>query len=437
MSLEQTSSEALDKLAAGDPMAAFQSFRGVLKHPAESLDSTEKFSQALAVFGQISAQIAGEEFAATINKAAQQPDDPQALYDLGYALYEQSLFDVASTVLTRADSIVPGDPAIVSELVACLEGSQRCHEAVEVLQRYPDLVTGGPMFSYLLAFNGLMIGDIDLCRSTFAALQKMPLADENERAMAERIETFLNRADSVKEICSLDFHDLPGWHFVLTGGLLTLLSPYGYPDPMSGRFALIQDNYSTCREGIVRLQKVIAQRKLQPQVVYALADHDSQIFATAVGMMLGLPVSQYLEEGCDKPGIIVAYDFSNAQLVGALAEKIADQILFAHSLNWTEASPVVPEVVTQLHQTLIAPWGRTMKVNQETNQMETADPDERPVEEIAKDIINATPYEVEADGEESEIPSIPSALVDLVPFAEAHGRVRFYENSPVKSNRFA
>jgi len=47
-------------------------------------------------------------------------------------------------------------------------------------------------------------------------------------------------------VTSLDRQDLRGWHYVLTGGILASLSPYGFDDGMTGRWAYLSDSVSRC-----------------------------------------------------------------------------------------------------------------------------------------------------------------------------------------------
>jgi hypothetical protein len=43
-------------------------------------------------------------------------------------------------------------------------------------------------------------------------------------------------------VTSLDRQDLRGWHYVLTGGVLGSLSPYGFDVGMTGRWAYVSDS---------------------------------------------------------------------------------------------------------------------------------------------------------------------------------------------------
>ncbi len=80
-----------------------------------------ELQRGMGAFGQVAAAVAGSELAGKVHRVVARPDDPQALYDAAYALYEAGVFGVAATLLHRANGIAPGQKGIVTELAACLE----------------------------------------------------------------------------------------------------------------------------------------------------------------------------------------------------------------------------------------------------------------------------------------------------------------------------
>ena len=59
----------------------------------------------------------------------------------------------------------------------------------------------------------------------------------------------LARAGTARAVTSLDRQDLRGWHYVLTGGVLASLSPYGF-DAMTGRWAYLSDSVAGCADAL-------------------------------------------------------------------------------------------------------------------------------------------------------------------------------------------
>jgi hypothetical protein len=179
---------ALETAERGDAHEAFGTFRWTLEYPGQFGDDPERWRDALTVFARIATALAGDEFAALAHRAARAPDDTQALYDLGYGLIEQGLNGMAATVLARANLLCPSQEPIVTELACALERDLRFHEACRILIEQSFLCR------YLLAYNGLMTGDLIEPRQLLRSLG--PGDDANLAAMVARIKGMLTRADA-------------------------------------------------------------------------------------------------------------------------------------------------------------------------------------------------------------------------------------------------
>jgi hypothetical protein len=58
----------------------------------------------------------------------------------------------------------------------------------------------------------------------------------------EKVWRMLARADVARRVTPLDLRDLRGWHYVLTGGILGCLSPWGFDAGMTGRWDHVADS---------------------------------------------------------------------------------------------------------------------------------------------------------------------------------------------------
>ncbi len=116
-------SGAREALAAGDAAAAWRALAPApaLSWPGHAVQERAELQRGMGAFGQVAAAVAGSELAGKVHRVVARPDDPQALYDAAYALYEAGVFGVAATLLHRANGIAPGQKGIVTELAACLE----------------------------------------------------------------------------------------------------------------------------------------------------------------------------------------------------------------------------------------------------------------------------------------------------------------------------
>jgi len=139
MELESALRDAEAALTGGDPQRAFSALRPALRFPAAPADSAA-WARGLALLARIGGAIAGPSFAATAGAAAGEPDNPKALFDLGYLLYEEGLFDLAAAALDRAHGLEPARAVILTELVSALEHMGLNAVARDRLRAAPGLV---------------------------------------------------------------------------------------------------------------------------------------------------------------------------------------------------------------------------------------------------------------------------------------------------------
>lgn len=436
---DEIKQQTITALEAGDFDAAFRGFRGAIARNYRLLDGSEsQFIDAFDIFAQISNHFANDEFVGKVRAVVAQPSDVQSLYDLGYMLYEEGLPDIGATVLARADEVAPGTPAIISELVTSLEATNQCSAAVDVLQKYPQLTSSQFFPAYQLAFNSVMSGQLDTAQSAFETASKLATTDDDV-FMHKRIQGFLDRATTLGSVTPLDMNDLRGWHYVTTGGLLTHVSPFGYPEPMRGRYAMLQDSISTIRHGILDLHRIIQRKQLNIDRVVALNDRDSQIVGSAVAKALELPLQPWSSTAQASNTVVVAYDLSaidDLTPYERLRTREPGELLFSHALCWVRSCPISPDVVTLLHQFNTAPWEPQMRHDPEATEPTYSDTDERPASVIADEIVSATADPNE--GGDEDAPPLTDAFLDAISEFPTRAVTReiFWESSPVKSAQF-
>lgn len=429
-----TARKALD---ADAPMDAFGALRFFLASP-DLADETDHWRDTWLLFGEIADAIVGPPLGDHARRAADEPTNENALYDLGYEAIEVGLPDLAAGVLHRVNALQPGEERFVTEYVAALESLGRNDLAVEVLDESPALLEESFMCRYLLAFNAIMTGD-----PSRAASLDLESTTGEEQFMSDRIARFLARIDGLGEYSALDEDDLRGWQFVTTGSLLLHLSPYGYDEGMNGRYAFVQDSYEMCRAGLDRLKLVLDEWDAAPPRVFHLGDRGSRILAAAAASLLDVPLAAFPEDGTDRQGLVVAYDLAavDPAMLYALHQKRPAQPLFAHAVCWTSPPPFAPDVHTLQYQSNVAPWDERMQYDAESEEMKTVAPDDAPAEEHAERIVESSPPPSEFDPPEVLVgfarvlagladEALPTGLVDRAT------RPRFWDSSPVKSGRF-
>ncbi|MGZ5968149.1 MAG: hypothetical protein ACXWP4_10825 [Polyangiales bacterium] len=430
VSLLQLHDDAQAKLEAGDARGAFMTLRPLLEDRAALADEAA-FRRAFELFAKIAAKMVDETFAAKVRAAAAQRD-LKALYDVGYQLIEQGIPNVAATVLARANAIAPGDEEIVTELCAALERAGRNDEAYLHLRTAPpELLEESPICRYLLGFNALACGNLEEPRTAIESLEQVH--DETIAFVRETLRGMVQRADAVKPVRGLGDHDLRGWHFVMTGGILLHHSPHGFDEPMRGRYAFVQDSPALCKEGLVRLRAVLEALAIDLPVA-GTPDRGGTILGHAAAEVLGRPLVAF-----GKPAIVIAYDMDQCdeKTARALVEHHGER-LFVHAASWTDPFPYAADVVTFLHQSNIAPWGEQLRAGTEGGGVEKSPADARAPEGIAADVVAATPESLDDLDDLRAIARIAKTLAEPATpgiLRTSGRRRRNYGDSPVKSNR--
>ncbi|MEO8554245.1 MAG: hypothetical protein ABI678_29920, partial [Kofleriaceae bacterium] len=396
-------------LIRGDDRAAFSKLRARFGWPrGKDLGRAAggELSHWISLLGQLAAKRGAAQLEELAQAVMKDPDSPDRLYDLGFALIDAGVPQVAATVLWRCLGLVGDSEEVVCELVSALETAMFYEDAFAILAEREALRAQSFLCQYLYAFDAAMTGRLPIVRETLATLEAD--APEHE-TMKGTIERLVARADAVAGVCSLDGNDLRGWHYVLTGGLLLHRSPFGNPEPMHGRYAWLQDSYPRIKTGLQRLEPFVAGLPC----VYAPEGRDHEIVAQAAAQVLGLPLAPWPAIGVPAPGLIVAYQLEQLprETLAVLAQRRPDQILYAHASPWTQDFPVTPDITMLLCQSLVAPWGEVMKVDADSREVTRTPPDAREIDEIAAQIA-ASPG-VDAEELDAAAPARWAALVAL------------------------
>ncbi|HEY0479990.1 MAG TPA: hypothetical protein VGD37_20865 [Kofleriaceae bacterium] len=419
-------------LAGGDDRAAFDQLRAALGWPSGKAIPAADLPRWLELVAELAARRGAEPLAELAGAAVRDPDSPDRLYDLGYALIDAGAPAIAAAVLWRCLALVGDSEEVVCELVSALESALAYADAVAVLEDRAALRARSFLCRYLYAFNAAMSGRLEVTRAVLPELEP----DSAESAgLCDTIRGICERADRVAGACPLDARDLRGWHYVLTGGLVTHQSPYGFDEPMHGRYAWLADSLPRLATGLERLAALVGPLGLP--CIYAPPGRDHEIVAHAASLRLGIPVAPWPAVGIPAPGLVVMYDL--AQLpdgdVARLVQRRPDQIVFAHASPWTADSPLAPDVTTLLYQTLVPPWGAHAIVDPETRKVSESAADDRPAEAIARELAaTAGLEEPELSADE---PTRWAALVARAWPPEPGPRARLWAGGPVSSSRFA
>ncbi|MDQ3367009.1 MAG: hypothetical protein M3680_16420 [Myxococcota bacterium] len=418
-------------IAAGEDQAAFAKLRTGFGWPAGKTIELAELPTWLELLAELATRRGAEPLAEIAQAVVREPDSPDQLYDLGYALIDAGVPGIAATVLWRCLELVGESEEVLCELVSALESALAYSDALAILDEHPALLASSFLCRYLRAFNAAMAGRLDITRT---ATPDLAPETPEEEAMQGALAEMVRRADRVGGATLLDDRDLRGWHYVLTGGLLLHQSPYGFDEPMHGRYAWLGDSVARIATGIERLARLV--QGLDVPCVYAPPGHNHEVIAHAVARKLGLSIAPWPAIGAPAPGLVVMYDLGELpeSEIARLLQRRAGQIVFAHASPWTEDSPIAADVTTLLYQTITPPWGEAVVVDPESQEVQTAPADDRPPAVIAEDILGSAGL----DGDDLVAEQLDrfDALVDRCWPPEAGTRSRAWAGGPVPSNRF-
>lgn len=421
---------AWECLDGGDVPGALRELRRAASAP---------LGQVAVVVGRAAEAAGFDDLRKAATALAANPDRVRPLYDYGYACVERGVSYLAIPALREAVRLAPGSAGMLRELVSAYEDEGRHREAVDALLAAGDGLGDWPD-RYLLVFNAVLAGDLELARRQHALLPTP--ADDTWLGARDRQNRVLARAATAGPVSPLDHSDLRGWQYVMGGTVLGALSPYGFDAGMTGRYAWFQDSHDMCLRGLLRLKAVLAAAEARPRSVSLLPDRGSRILGLAAAEVLGLPARPF--EAGREDTVVIAYDLDDTaraeqgpEVIGQLFHRTPGQVLHEHACCWTDPPAVTADSVTLLHQSAVAPWDAGLRQGADGG-VERGEADGRQEAEIAAAIVGADPTPDEGDG---QTPADPvGRLTDFVSAVRGTwlqgDRARLGSSGPVASSRF-
>ncbi|MFD9238849.1 hypothetical protein ACFWB3_26755 [[Kitasatospora] papulosa] len=421
---------ARERLDAGDVPGALRELRQV---PAAPL------GEVADVVGRAAGAAGFDDLRKAATALAATPDRVRPLYDYGFACVERGVPYLAIPALREALRLAPDSSGVLRELVSAYEDEGLHRDAVEALLAHEDGLADWPD-RYLLVFNAVLAGDLELARRQHARLPAP--AEDTWLGARDRQNRVLGRASAAGPASPLDHSDLRGWQYVMGGTVLGTLSPFGFDAGMTGRYAYLQDDHGRCLEGLLRLKAVLASAGARPRSVSLLPDRGSRILGLAAGEVLGLPAEPF--EAGREDTVVIAYDLNvtaradgGPETIGQLFERAPGQVLHEHASCWTDPPAVTADSVTLLHQSAVAPWEAGLRQGAD-GEVERGEADGRPEKAIAAEIVGADPTPDAGDGQTPADPA--EKLTDFVSAVSGTwlqgDRAQLRSPGPVASSRF-
>ncbi|MEV6838445.1 hypothetical protein AB0N17_28715 [Streptomyces sp. NPDC051133] len=424
--------KAWESLDAGDVPGALRQVRAA--------GEEQPLAEVALVVGRAAGSAGFDDLAEACAALVAAPEDAKALYRYGWACIERGVSYLAVPALREALRRSDGSPAVLHELVSAYEDAGRHREAVAELTRFEGSFADWPT-RYLLVYNAVMAGDLEVARRQHALLSDPE--DARWQGPRDRQNRMLERAADAGRAGTLDAADLRGWQYVIGGTVLGTLSPYGFDAGMTGRYAWLQDTTGQCLRGLLRLRTLLEAAEVPVRSVSLLPDRDSRILGLAAAEVLGLPAEPFAPGRTDT--VVVAYDLDGLaahedgpDIVRELFERAPGQVLHEHASCWTDPPAITADSVGLLRQSVVAPWGEQLRQGADGG-VERGPADGRPEREIAAEIVAADPAGDPGDGEgPADTDAEFAAFATAVRGTWLRGdRARLRSAGPVPSSRFA
>jgi hypothetical protein len=303
----------------------------------------ELISRSFALFGDESSQ-------AACSKLVNDTTNSNAFYELGIRLTSAQHPGIATAILGYGLSQFPKDERLLHELVASLEIQGLYKIALTYLKasQNREFTT-----IYLLAFNTLMMGDIDEARKIAVALEPN---STSEYQMNDRLNRIFLRIKAIEGVTSLDASDFRGWHFALTGGLLLHL-----PDPAKhkfGHYESLEDSNALLKEGIYRLCSIFELWKVRIPRIHSFDNPESHRLGLAFSETLGVPERTTLLP--NEPGLFVFYDQANIirDVLTQISKHAKGVYFYCHGSQFNSEYSVAPDFTNLMYSWMVSPWDR-------------------------------------------------------------------------------
>jgi hypothetical protein len=279
-----------------------------------------------------------------------------------------------------------------------------------------------------------MTGRIDETLEEISRLKVLAVGDQLFETA--RLNAIHARAELIRDLTPLDHQDLTGWHFAKMGGILNHVAAEGFDEGMNGRHGYFGESYDFTRYALEQLRTVLETWSFRPRRIIHPHDRNSTILAHAAAQLLELPLTELSNHG--GPGLVICYDQDAMtwEELKMLESHQPDTPFFCHAVNWVSPPPLSPDIVTFLHESVSPPWGESFQLID--GNLETVPEDERPVAEVAAEIIRAKADSGQEKRLGPELIPFLQITKPLASFFSSEGfRGPYQPGGPVKSSSFA
>jgi len=422
---------AVEQVRRGQVRPALVTLLDVLRHAPDHREALQSSARICRMLGS-------ELDALLFERVAAEPEDPQALFELGYRLVDQGRPETAAALLAAALAVQPEDRSLRRELAFARLQSRDftgCLTLLGPLAEDPALAETERLDVLLTAAEAaLLAGRRELCADLLEQAEQI-VPDDAQRERHDALALQLGRA---RRLPSLERVGLREWHYVQHAGVI-LKTAGGYFEDGSraGRYDVVELRPDRLAFLLQRLVHLLERLGLLPDAVEPASELAAPI-AAALALRCGAVLRAVADDAADDAAESTLLVAVSAQEFEAHAARLADHRpelrCFSVFLDWERAAPICPEVVGLLARRALLPWETRFAIPPEGGAAREVVGDHRPAAEIGAELVALMDSLPEDDGlarrqfEEIYMPFAPDLVLG---HAELHpARRRFTPLSP-------
>jgi hypothetical protein len=351
---------------------------------------------ALALAARVAKRLAAERETALFEALAQDSDDVQALFDLGYWFVESGLPRVGRAFLERCHAAMPEQGQVAYELAYARCASGEFRGAVPLLERVAndDASHGAMGFAArsLLVQAHVFAHELDAARADFDRLSAAQ-GDADADAQIDALAQLLARAERMTRKSAYGPRE---WLFVAHGAALLHVAR-NERDPLPAFTAGLDWLAGMLR----RLESLLAAVDVVPGRVQWINDSMMPL-ALALAERIGAEPGAYRPDH-DRQTLVMLKDPRDAQAVlEELQSREEGSDTFALSLDPRLSYSICPELVGQFATSVRLPWEERFEFSASSAQdarLAHVERDTRSAEALADELIDSM---IQLEGDEGD-----------------------------------
>lgn len=314
--------------------------------------------------------------------------------NLGNHFMQYSYYGMARAFLEKATRLDPSDRELNHDIAITYARDFQIKRAIEVLEQEQEV--GDFWDIWFLSKLNIMADKPDGIERTLNDLSGVLDAAHNEDEVAfarQKVSEVQEMLTKYQRFGQPKYH-IRDWHFIQYGGVILDFFDDSEEFVAGGRYVALWGSNEQVKRVAQKLKDFLDKAAVDIQKVQYLDDRGASILGLVIAKELGVAAEIYEPETSAENCLVVATHGSHYE--SEIFSNIRNgEILFALNHCWLESANISPDIVGFMSQTYYLPWEDGHMRLTEDGKMEQLPADERKPSEIANDIFNETPEDMQ------------------------------------------